>query len=546
MEQRTTLVLEDTEKHGQSVKRFRSLCDMHRIPFGGATNLTNLVHSVKDDRRFAMDFWAMVGDLSAQERGSLSDSEIIGVITEGSTGLAVTALPETEKVALGELRNLLAGMDVESPVLPDPIAAPENTLTPEASFASHEEPSASQSNGDSTSRRKGDTTEMSTARESISDALLRLERMSRELRDQLVVIEQVKRSDNLSEIQDAEKIVDETSIEKIEEPAVIKIQEAPVPTVLTNEKDESTADETESQMTSMTFVEEPAPHTAQVDQRIASHVPPSPSVKEQEVFAPRSVGSLSRRGLAPPADVDDDPSIVVPLAAYAEDNPRTIAFRALAVALLLAVIGTVWFMVNRGDAQSLMSRSSIFAREKLALFRQEIHNLTSDTPTPAPAKQPEAATTQQASPTPQHQTEVAPQPAPPEAAPSQTNPKIALPPAVNTHPNASQPVVREQSAPLDTRNAVRVSSSVMEENLLVSRVPIYPDGARAMRLEGTVTVETVISESGAVRYARAISGDPRLRAAAEEAVAKWRYKPYSLNGRAAEVVTNVRVSFRLR
>jgi TonB family protein len=86
----------------------------------------------------------------------------------------------------------------------------------------------------------------------------------------------------------------------------------------------------------------------------------------------------------------------------------------------------------------------------------------------------------------------------------------------------------------------------MEENLLVSRVPIYPDGARAMRLEGTVTVETVISESGAVRYARAVSGDPRLRAAAEEAVAKWRYKPYSLNGRAAEVVTNVRVSFRLR
>lgn len=546
MGQRTTLVLEDTEKHGQAVKRFRSLCDMHRIPFGGATNLTDLVHSLKDDRHFAMDFWAMVGDMSAQERGSLSNAEMLEVIAEGSTGLAMTALPETEKIALGELRDLLAGVDIESPVLPDPIAAPEDTLTPEAPSFGHEEPSPLQSNGGSTSRRKGDTTEMSTARVSISDALLRLEQMSRELRDQLVVADQVKRADSSSEIQSAEKPVEETSIERIEEPAVIRIQEAPVPVVLTTEKDESSSNETASQRTSTTFAERPAPHAPRVDQKIASdYVAPSPPVKEQQVFAPRSAGSLSRRGLAPPADVDDDPSIVVPLAAYAEDNPRTIAFRILAAVLLLAVIGTVWFMVNRGYAQSLMSRSSTFAREKLTLFRQEIHNLTADTPTPAPAKQPEPTPTHQTSPISQPQTKIAPPPELPQAAPSQPAPKTASPPA-NTNPHASTPAAREQPAPPDERNAIRVSSSVMEGNLLVSRVPIYPETARAMRLEGTVVVETMISESGAVRYAHAISGDPRLRAAAEEAVTKWRYKPYILNGRAVEVVTNARVGFRLR
>ncbi len=102
---------------------------------------------------------------------------------------------------------------------------------------------------------------------------------------------------------------------------------------------------------STTFAERSTPQVQHVDQKIASDsVPPSHPVKEQQVFAPRSVGSLSRRGLAPPADVDDDPSIVVPLAAYAEDNPRTIAFRILAAVLLLVVIGTVWFMVNRGYA----------------------------------------------------------------------------------------------------------------------------------------------------------------------------------------------------
>lgn len=85
----------------------------------------------------------------------------------------------------------------------------------------------------------------------------------------------------------------------------------------------------------------------------------------------------------------------------------------------------------------------------------------------------------------------------------------------------------------------------MEENLVASRVPIYPDNARAMRIEGPVVVETMITKSGTVAYARAISGDPSLRTAAEAAVSKWRYKPYTHNGRAVDVVTQVRLVFRL-
>lgn len=550
MEQRTTLVLEDTEKHAQAVKRFRSLCDMHRIPFGGVTNLSDLACSLKDNRHFAMDFWAMVGDMSAQERGSLRDPEMLEVIVEGSTGAAVTALPETEKAALGDLRNLLAGVDLEAPVLPDPIAAPvEDTSIPEALLsASHRESSPLQSNGSSPSRRKGDTTEISSARESISDALLRLEQMSRELRDQMVAIDQIKRSKVSSQTQVEEKAVETAPIEKIEEPVGNRIQEVSIPVVVTADEDQSSFHEAEAQATSATLAEMPAPQTQNVDQRIASdRVLPVRPVKEQEVFAPRSASSLSRRGLAPPADVDDDPSIVVPLAAYAEENRKTITFRILAVVLFVGVIAAVWFMVNRGYAHSLTSRSGAFISDKLTLFRQEIHNLTADTPTPAPTKQPEPTATHQAPPPmSQPQTQVAPQPTPSQAPQPQPATKSAPQLPVNTHANAPTPAVREQPAPLDESNAIRVPSSVMEENLLVSRVPIYPEGARAMRLEGTVVVETVISESGAVRYARAVSGDPRLRAAAEEAVMKWRYKPYTLNGRAVEVATQMRVSFRLR
>jgi TonB family protein len=555
MEKRTTLVLEDTEKHDQAVKRFQSLCDMHRIPFGGGTNLSDLVHSLKDNRHFAMDFWAMVGDMSAQERGSLSDPEMLEVIVEGSTGLATTALPETEKVSLSNLRDLLAGLDIEAPVLPAPIAEPKDDLTRREEHV--EVPAPSHSNGSSTPGRKGDAAEMSAARESISDALLRMERVSRELRDQLVAIDQAKRSGIPSEARDVEKTVAKESIERAEEPAAIRIQEAPAPAVSNKEWGESSLHDTPAPMRPATFVEQPAPRAQKIDQEIASdRVPPSRPVpvKEREVFAPRSIGALSRRGFAHPADADDDPSIAVPLAAYAEANRRTVAFRILAVALLLVVVGAVWFTVNHGYAQPLMSRSRTFVSRQLNLFRQEIHNLTAGTSTPKPATQPEPPATHQASPTPQQQTE-APQSTPPQAASPQTpSPQAAspqpvpqnTPPPASTSPQAAAPVAREQPAPLDEGNAIRVPSSVMEENLLVSRVPIYPSNARAMRLEGTVTVETVISESGDVLGARAISGDPRLRAAAEEAVTKWRYKPYTLNGRAVEVVTSVRVGFRLR
>jgi TonB family protein len=85
----------------------------------------------------------------------------------------------------------------------------------------------------------------------------------------------------------------------------------------------------------------------------------------------------------------------------------------------------------------------------------------------------------------------------------------------------------------------------MEENLMVSRVPVYPMDARAMEIEGTVAVEAIISPSGTVELARAVNGDPHLYAAAEESVMRWRYKPYFINGRPMKVVTQVRVVFRL-
>jgi periplasmic protein TonB len=59
-------------------------------------------------------------------------------------------------------------------------------------------------------------------------------------------------------------------------------------------------------------------------------------------------------------------------------------------------------------------------------------------------------------------------------------------------------------------------------------------------------VEATIGRDGRVRSARAVSGPPLLRRAAEDAVRQWRYQPGMLNGEPMEVTTQVDVGFTLQ
>lgn len=55
--------------------------------------------------------------------------------------------------------------------------------------------------------------------------------------------------------------------------------------------------------------------------------------------------------------------------------------------------------------------------------------------------------------------------------------------------------------------------------------PTYPALAAKMKVEGTVKVEAVINDEGAVEDAKVISGHALLASAAVEAVKKWKYEP---------------------
>jgi periplasmic protein TonB len=92
---------------------------------------------------------------------------------------------------------------------------------------------------------------------------------------------------------------------------------------------------------------------------------------------------------------------------------------------------------------------------------------------------------------------------------------------------------------------VPVPAAVMVSNLLIARPPTYPDAARASHAEGQVLMQVVINKDGTVGHIHVLEGDPVLRSAAAEAVSKWRYRPYVVNGQPVEVSTTVAVNFTL-
>ena len=56
-------------------------------------------------------------------------------------------------------------------------------------------------------------------------------------------------------------------------------------------------------------------------------------------------------------------------------------------------------------------------------------------------------------------------------------------------------------------------------------LPYYSSEAKRLRISGQVKVETIVDETGNVVYARAVSGQPFLRQAAEQAARVSSYQP---------------------
>jgi bla regulator protein blaR1 len=92
---------------------------------------------------------------------------------------------------------------------------------------------------------------------------------------------------------------------------------------------------------------------------------------------------------------------------------------------------------------------------------------------------------------------------------------------------------------------VYVDPKVEAKNLIDHPKPEYPPAAKATRVKGTVKFHAIIDKEGTVESLKLKGGPLLLVDAALNAVQKWRYRPYLVNGEPVEVETEIDVVFSL-
>jgi protein TonB len=118
---------------------------------------------------------------------------------------------------------------------------------------------------------------------------------------------------------------------------------------------------------------------------------------------------------------------------------------------------------------------------------------------------------------------------------------VGLVSSVSAAQGSAPPSSADTSRPL----RVRVSQGVAKKLLTKKVPPEYPAEARHDHIEGDVVLKAIIGTDGLVTDLTLESGPPVLGQAAMDAVKKWKYKPYLLNGQPVEIETQVVVNFEL-
>ena len=117
-------------------------------------------------------------------------------------------------------------------------------------------------------------------------------------------------------------------------------------------------------------------------------------------------------------------------------------------------------------------------------------------------------------------------------------------------PSNSAVALEKPSAPIGTRPAgssqVRIAGGVLAGNKIGGPPPTYPSIARERSITGTVLLAAEITKEGKIaRLVPLASPDPSLTEAATEAVQKWTYHPYLLNGEPLAVSTTITINFNI-
>jgi TonB family protein len=103
-----------------------------------------------------------------------------------------------------------------------------------------------------------------------------------------------------------------------------------------------------------------------------------------------------------------------------------------------------------------------------------------------------------------------------------------------------------QPSPAAAAPQQKVAQAVTPVEVLFKPTPAYSNEARAMKIEGEVTLEVEFSASGQVRVVRVVRGlGHGLDELAVKAAEQIRFKPAQSSGRPVDFTANVQIVFRL-
>ena len=96
------------------------------------------------------------------------------------------------------------------------------------------------------------------------------------------------------------------------------------------------------------------------------------------------------------------------------------------------------------------------------------------------------------------------------------------------------------------QDAPRKVSKAEGLNALTTKAPPeYPTIAKQLKIEGAVELEVLVAESGTVEKVNIVSGNPVLTRPASDAVKKWKYAPFTADGKAVKALVPVTLTFKM-
>ena len=118
--------------------------------------------------------------------------------------------------------------------------------------------------------------------------------------------------------------------------------------------------------------------------------------------------------------------------------------------------------------------------------------------------------------------------------------------AAETSANSpSNPLCSSPENIFDLTGATHIPSGKFYSKAKERPLSPYPPAAKAVRAKGTVIVEVLVSETGDVICARALSGHSLLRATAARSVLNWKFETIEVSGKPEKTVGTIAINFML-